>query len=824
MAAPRFFSCFIFILFSIFFLACQSHDDSADGDDSDDDSALPDDDLGDDDVVDDELDDDAVDDDMTDDDSADDDTADDDIVDDDSVDDDTTDDDGADDDTADDDTVDDDSTDDDGVDDDSLDDDSADDDTVDDDSIDDDVTPLEDLLIEKVDGGAVGSTDLTIKSTSDGTIHVAAVDGPDVVLFHQSAGKGWTRELLAAFAAYPDLAVGPNDTLYVSYQDLAQTSLVVADNSNGSWNLETVEDLEGYVYTSTSVAVDPDGFVHLAFDREDESYDHHLMYATNRAGGWEFTTIAHSNYIPTFAGWKGWLAVDAAGSAHISYSDYFGGEYSNLIYTTNRTGEWELECLDHGWHDPQAQYYITYIAGPIVVEPTGAAHILSDYTYYVDGGSGNELHYHTNREGTWAMETINGGYHWGSSMTIDGEGFGHAAYSGGWTLGYANNLTGVWLTYGPAEFECVDSAIALDPTGGVHIAGYDDEHGILKHVSGAGDEWYSDVIAESRLLYSFTTDPAIGADAAGHLYLAYLDPSSDELVLATNATGAWLISVVDTVHVVTWPVEMAVAADGTVHLVWMEDIQGGQLRYGTNQGGDWALQTIDNEVYLEPPPAIALDQEGMAHIFYNKDEVTWHVYNASATWFFEEALGFTTYNLRAVMDAFDRPHLAFGHNGGPDGIWYATKDGDSWNVEQVTWMMAYGDFIALDQDQNVLISYSTSDYKIRLASNTGGEWNSQVVASRYQGNEWQTILAVDAAGHVHLGFAGYDGPDFGATYGLRYSTNMSGDWKSFFVQSGNASTYGSGLDMTLDGSGFVHMAYLGYYSVWHARFPLGGGR
>ena len=84
-----------------------------------------------------------------------------------------------------------------------------------------------------------------------------------------------------------------------------------------------------------------------------------LSYATNASGTWSFSKIADTadlNYDVWILGMRDAprflsLAVDAQGSAHVTYtplffiSGAFGTVTSDLMYATNASGTWQSQTL-----------------------------------------------------------------------------------------------------------------------------------------------------------------------------------------------------------------------------------------------------------------------------------------------------------------------------------------------------------------------------------------------------------------------------------------------------------------------------------------------
>ena len=106
----------------------------------------------------------------------------------------------------------------------------------------------------------------------------------------------------------------------------------------------------------------------------------------------------------------------------------------------------------------------------------------------------------------------------------------------------------------------------------------------------------------------------------GGAVIAFWDRGSLDFRLAVQAGGAdpsWRIEVVDPQQMVGLDTAIAVAADGTVHLAYL-DAADGDLRYATGRagGGGWTVGTVDSQDYVGNDPAIALAADGTVHVAY----------------------------------------------------------------------------------------------------------------------------------------------------------------------------------------------------------------
>src|SRR3990172_6380725 len=282
-----------------------------------------------------------------------------------------------------------------------------------------------------------------------------------------------------------------------------------------------------------------------------------LKYATNARAAWVTTTVDSNGYV----GWYTSIALDTAGKAHISY---YNNTNDDLRYATNASGTWVTTTVDSsgdvGWHTS------------IALDTAGKAHI--SYLDYTNG----DLKYATNASGTWI------------TTTVDSRG------DVGW-----------------------DTSIALDTAGKAHISYYDNtKNGDLKYATNASGTWVTTTV-DSRDVGWYTS---IALDTAGKAHISYIDYTYDDLKYATNARGTWVTATVDSrgnVGVFGGYASIALDTAGKAHISYYEDYPNNDLKYATNASGIWVTTTVDSSGNVGKYASIALDTAGKAHISYFKD-------------------------------------------------------------------------------------------------------------------------------------------------------------------------------------------------------------
>jgi hypothetical protein len=173
-----------------------------------------------------------------------------------------------------------------------------------------------------------------------------------------------------------------NNKQHVFYIDLvlAKTPLSYITNSGAKWVAETV-DQQGDVGEQSAIAVDADGFVHIAYYDDTNGT---LNYASN-VNGWESVVVDNSS---VSVGLNPSIALDSEGYAHISYYDEAN---QALRYATNAGGVWTTEPRDVG---------NVGLYSSISIDSDGGVHIV-----YLSSTSKN-LKYTGNSGGDWVINLV----------------------------------------------------------------------------------------------------------------------------------------------------------------------------------------------------------------------------------------------------------------------------------------------------------------------------------------------------------------------------------------------------------------------------------
>jgi len=314
------------------------------------------------------------------------------------------------------------------------------------------------------------------------------------------------------------------------------------------------------------------------------------------------------------------IAVDALGQVHLAYVGLALSGTREIAYADNLSGSWRSEIV--GLDDD-----VFTDAPAIAVDAAGFVHI------------GTLDKYITNVFGSWQAEAFEA--HNFPAMALDSGGFVHllsAASNGG--LNHTTNIGGGWASEPVGNGAWQQSALVIDDRDDLHVVAYDAGERQLLYSTNAEGSWVQEVIADD---FPPVWRLDLAVDAQRRLHLSYQTKQPDEtgrpiaaaigdgLGYASNSSGAWRFSRIDSGESVGAGSAIAVDSQGHVHISYTNRLQD-ELRYANNATGGWQVLTIDRgdaaDVECELPEefcgvtAIAIDARGRVHIgYHDRDRV-----------------------------------------------------------------------------------------------------------------------------------------------------------------------------------------------------------
>ncbi|DAC58981.1 MAG TPA: hypothetical protein D7I03_04765, partial [Candidatus Poseidoniales archaeon] len=183
----------------------------------------------------------------------------------------------------------------------------------------------------------------------------------------------------------------------------------------------------------------------------------------------------------------------------------------------------------------------------------------------------------------------------------------------------------------------------------------------------------------TRIIDNPTTQQqnSIAIDSQGYRHVAY--KKANDLYYATDKTGVWVDTLVDTTLTVGHFADIAIDSNDNVHISYYgQSITG--LKYATDESGSWVVTVIDDTADVGFETSIGIDSSDKIHISYY-DETSEDLKYAScsstcssaSSWVLSTlyATGDTGKQSELMIDSSDNIHIAF-YDRGIEGLMYAT--------------------------------------------------------------------------------------------------------------------------------------------------------
>ncbi len=183
----------------------------------------------------------------------------------------------------------------------------------------------------------IGFSDPSLKLDSKAVPHVAYVGPTDTLDYAVWTGSTWKIETISpgtVGVADPSLALDVDRKPWMSFFD-PKIGLKCVSWTGSGWN-NTIVDPDRNAGMESSLALDSFGFPHVSYE-DDSKGD--LKYARWNNSTWEVQIVDKNKHMCLHSS----LALDSRGYPHISYEDNSNG---NLMYASWADSIWALQIVD----------------------------------------------------------------------------------------------------------------------------------------------------------------------------------------------------------------------------------------------------------------------------------------------------------------------------------------------------------------------------------------------------------------------------------------------------------------------------------------------
>jgi hypothetical protein len=280
---------------------------------------------------------------------------------------------------------------------------------------------------------------------------------------------------------------------------------------------------------------------------------------------------------------------------------------------------------------------------------------------------------------------------------------------------YATNNNGKWNINDVEStgFPDYPITIAIDNNDNIFLA-YDDFN--LQYSINSTGAWASNIIIPGNLLGGSIYEASLAVDSIGNIYLAY--ELSNEIFVNNNAAGSWLAEKVASTSI--WFIDIKLDSNNDIHLLYTTTDN--NLVYATNKTGAWLPETLANSNSYSLKPSFALDSNDNVHIVYtDSDGSTSSVYyleNSSGNWL-SSTLATSNENLfrgcKLAVDSNDHVHISYAES---YRVHYVSNDTGNWLstiLYQGSQPISGSTSIALDTLDRPYITYMLNG-RIKLAT------------------------------------------------------------------------------------------------------------
>ena len=274
--------------------------------------------------------------------------------------------------------------------------------------------------------------DLVIDSNDN--IHIAyyhSISSTGYLLYSMYDGTSWTNNWSKSGVENDQISIAldANDQPHISYSrdGYICNAALLSYYDGSSWSTVTLDDTTTYIGCDSSIAIDSNGFVHVA-------YRHHgnmdMKIASNISGSWQRYTVDNG---ASSVGYHSAMAVDSSDELHLVYASNSAG---NTAYFADGASGSAWAVSNQGNSRNTFSMYIDQFDIVHISEYNGGSNL--GYSMVAPGSSRQSM----------TVDNV-GDVGYGNDIVVDDNNMVHIAYydSTNKNLKYANRSTGMHLNH-----------------------------------------------------------------------------------------------------------------------------------------------------------------------------------------------------------------------------------------------------------------------------------------------------------------------------------------------------------------------------------------